>query len=162
MTWKNWEMIAETPSYIFRRRSRCRRRRVCLSFLVSSMRTSCEDNYSNLDPFRLLETHESTRVNSQFVQSFTMAKCARHPPGITYWYSRSCSRFEILIHGKVRCYLEIKQHWITFIPWRYRHIWRNAGLSGDSMSSKKSCRSMLCISLQGRHFKTKKISMWWK
>ena len=81
MTWKNWEMIAKTRSYKFRVRSRCRRRRVCLSFLVSSMRTSCEDNYSNLDPFRLLETHESTRVNSYFVQSFTMVKRARHPPG---------------------------------------------------------------------------------
>ena len=74
-------MIAETRSYIFRGRSRCRRRRVCLSFLVSSMRTACEDNYSNLDPFRLLETHESTRVNSQFVQSFTMVKRATNPPG---------------------------------------------------------------------------------
>ena len=44
------------------------------------MRTACEDNKSNLDPFRLFETHESTRVNSQFVQSFTMVKRARHPP----------------------------------------------------------------------------------
>ena len=73
-------MIADTRSYILRARSRCHRRRVCLSFLVSSMRTACEDNYSNSDPFRLLETHESTRANSQFVQSFTMVKRARNPP----------------------------------------------------------------------------------
>ena len=73
-------MIAETRSYILRARSRGRRRRVCLSFLVSSMRTACEDNYSNLDSFRLLETHENTRVNSQFVQSFNMVKRARNPP----------------------------------------------------------------------------------
>ena len=34
MTLNNWEMIAETRSYIFRWRSRCRRRCVCLSSLV--------------------------------------------------------------------------------------------------------------------------------
>ena len=79
MTWNNLEMIAETRSYIFRGSSRCRRRRVCLSFLVSSMGTACEDNFSNLDSCRLLETHESTRVNSQFVQSFTLVKRARNP-----------------------------------------------------------------------------------
>ena len=33
MTLNNWKMIAETRSYIFRWRSRCRRRRVYLSFL---------------------------------------------------------------------------------------------------------------------------------
>ena len=33
MTLNNWEMIAEMQSYIFRLRSRCRRRRVCLSSL---------------------------------------------------------------------------------------------------------------------------------
>ena len=46
------------------------------------MRAACEDNYSNLDPFRLVETHKSTRVNTQlFVQSFKMSKHSRHPPG---------------------------------------------------------------------------------
>ena len=34
MTLNNWEMIPETRSYSFRWRSRCRRRRVCLSSLV--------------------------------------------------------------------------------------------------------------------------------
>ena len=35
MTLNNWKMISETRSYIFRWRSRFRRRRVCLSFLMS-------------------------------------------------------------------------------------------------------------------------------
>ena len=35
MTLNNWKMIAETRSYIFRWRSRFRRRRVCLSSLLS-------------------------------------------------------------------------------------------------------------------------------
>ena len=35
MTLNNWEMIAETRSYIFRRRSRGRRRHVCLNSLIS-------------------------------------------------------------------------------------------------------------------------------
>ena len=35
MTLNNWEMIAETRSYIFRWRSRCRRRRVCVNSLIS-------------------------------------------------------------------------------------------------------------------------------
>ena len=30
MTWINWEIIAETRSFIFRWRSRCRRRRLCI------------------------------------------------------------------------------------------------------------------------------------
>ena len=34
MTLNNWEMITETRSYIFRWRSCCRRRRVCLSSLL--------------------------------------------------------------------------------------------------------------------------------
>ena len=34
MSMNNWEMIAETPSYIFRWRSRCCRRRLCLSSLT--------------------------------------------------------------------------------------------------------------------------------
>ena len=34
MTLNNWKMIAETRSHIFRRRSRFRRRRVCLSSLL--------------------------------------------------------------------------------------------------------------------------------
>ena len=34
MTLNNWKMIAETRSYIFRWRSCCRRRRVCLSSLL--------------------------------------------------------------------------------------------------------------------------------
>ena len=29
MNWNNWDMIPETRNYIFRSRSRCRRRRVC-------------------------------------------------------------------------------------------------------------------------------------
>ena len=33
MTLNNWEMITETRSYIFRWRSRCRRRRVCVNSL---------------------------------------------------------------------------------------------------------------------------------
>ena len=36
MTLNNWEMIAEMRSYILRWRSRCRRRRLCLSFLIST------------------------------------------------------------------------------------------------------------------------------
>ena len=39
MTLNNWKMIAETRSYIFRWRSRFRRRRVCLSSLLT--RDSC-------------------------------------------------------------------------------------------------------------------------
>ena len=39
MTWNNWEIIAETRSYIFRWFSRCRRRRVCLSSLKPSTRS---------------------------------------------------------------------------------------------------------------------------
>ena len=40
MTLNNWKMIAETRSYIFRWRSRCRRRRVSLSSLIAPrMRT---------------------------------------------------------------------------------------------------------------------------
>ena len=38
MTLNNWEMIAETRSYIFRWRSRCRRRRVCVNSLIDSQR----------------------------------------------------------------------------------------------------------------------------
>ena len=34
MTMNNWEMMAETRSYILRRRSHCSRRRVCLSSLL--------------------------------------------------------------------------------------------------------------------------------
>ena len=37
MSLNNWKMIAETRSYIFRWRSRFRRRRVCLSSLVSRL-----------------------------------------------------------------------------------------------------------------------------
>ena len=37
MTFNNWKMIAETRSYIFRRRSRFRRRRLCLSSLMLSV-----------------------------------------------------------------------------------------------------------------------------
>ena len=33
----NWEMVAETRSYIFRRRSRCRRSRLCLSSLIGAV-----------------------------------------------------------------------------------------------------------------------------
>ena len=39
MTWNNWEIIAETRSYIFRWFSRCRRRRVCLSSLTPTRRS---------------------------------------------------------------------------------------------------------------------------
>ena len=35
MTLNNWDTIKETRSYIFRWLSRCRRRRVCLNFLIS-------------------------------------------------------------------------------------------------------------------------------
>ena len=38
MTLNNWKMIAETRSYIFRWRSRFRRRRVCLSSLIATER----------------------------------------------------------------------------------------------------------------------------
>ena len=37
MTFNNWKMISETRSYIFRWRSRIRRRRVCLSSLLLSL-----------------------------------------------------------------------------------------------------------------------------
>ena len=36
MTLNNWKMISETRSHIFRWRSRFRRRRVCLSFLITA------------------------------------------------------------------------------------------------------------------------------
>ena len=45
MTLNNWKMIAETRSYIFRWRSRFRRRRVCLSSLLSS---NDENNFQPL------------------------------------------------------------------------------------------------------------------
>ena len=35
MTLNNWQVIAETPSYIFRWRSHCRRRLVCLNSLMN-------------------------------------------------------------------------------------------------------------------------------
>ena len=35
ITLDNWQMSAETRSYIFRWRSRCRRRRLCLSSLIN-------------------------------------------------------------------------------------------------------------------------------
>ena len=38
MTLNNWEMITETRSYMFRCRSRCCRRRVCVNSLVNSQR----------------------------------------------------------------------------------------------------------------------------
>ena len=38
MTLNNWEMITETRSYIFRWRSRCRPRRVCVNSLINSQR----------------------------------------------------------------------------------------------------------------------------
>ena len=41
MTLNNWKMIAETRSYIFRWRSRFRRRRVCLSLVSISLYLSC-------------------------------------------------------------------------------------------------------------------------
>ena len=47
MTLNNWKMIAETLSYIFRWRSRFRRRRVSLSFLSGSLRSydgNCKEN----------------------------------------------------------------------------------------------------------------------
>ena len=40
MTWKDWEIIAETGSYIFRWRSRCFRRHLCLSSLKCGHVTS--------------------------------------------------------------------------------------------------------------------------
>ena len=47
MTLNNWEMITETRSYIFRWRSRCRRRRVCVNSLIGSLRSydgCCSEN----------------------------------------------------------------------------------------------------------------------
>ena len=40
MTFNNSEMTAETRSYIFRRRSRCRRRRVCVNSLLTTATTT--------------------------------------------------------------------------------------------------------------------------
>ena len=53
MTSNNWEMIAETRGYIFRWRSRSRRRRVCLSSLVTAddarkvrhLSSNCTENF---------------------------------------------------------------------------------------------------------------------
>ena len=44
MSLNNWKMIGETRSYIFRWRSRFRRRRVCLSSLVGSL---CTGQFQN-------------------------------------------------------------------------------------------------------------------
>ena len=47
MTLNNWKMIAEPRSYIFRWRSRFRRRRGCLSSLIGSLRSydgNCKEN----------------------------------------------------------------------------------------------------------------------
>ena len=42
VTLNNWETIAETRSYIFRWRSRCRRRRVCVNSLICTARMCSE------------------------------------------------------------------------------------------------------------------------
>ena len=43
MTLNSWKMIAETRSYVFRWRSRFRRRRVCLSSLLTMTERWCSD-----------------------------------------------------------------------------------------------------------------------
>ena len=53
MTLNDWKMIAETRSYIFRWRSRFRRRRVCLSSLMLFVSLHCSGNRNIYrDPFR--------------------------------------------------------------------------------------------------------------
>ena len=48
MALNNWEMIAETRSYIFRWRSRCRRRRVCVNSLLGSLSKHDVDDSKNV------------------------------------------------------------------------------------------------------------------
>ena len=59
MTLNNWKMITETRSYIFRWRSCCHRRRVCLSSLI--------DHWGLQNVVRTSVTHSAQLVSHFFV-----------------------------------------------------------------------------------------------
>ena len=65
MTLNNWKMISETRSYIFRWRSRIRRRRVCLISLICHHDSRVTENRGlsfNLFWTRVLKTETKTRI----------------------------------------------------------------------------------------------------
>ena len=64
MTLNNWKMIAETRSYIFRWRSRFRRRRVCLSSLIKRNHDRLENPLNLVDLRDPSKRHRSVWINA--------------------------------------------------------------------------------------------------
>ena len=84
MSLNNWKMIAETRSYIFRWRSRFRRRRVCFSSLVS-----IDDQVINSIAYHLLNQQRNYRAG-RAVRSLKQIFC-------TYVFFARDERREIVI-----------------------------------------------------------------
>ena len=69
MTLNNCEIIAETGSYIFRWRSRFRRRRVCLSSLIWSLSKRERENViwkCNRNHFSIIQSHFAWKICSNY------------------------------------------------------------------------------------------------